>query len=158
MFEKILVPIDGSQHAEYAVQTAVMIAEKFRSRITLLHVSALATSLPLDKFSQTSAITQEDIVKLIASTREAGFTILEQAQHHVEHAGIPVKTLFKEGHIVQTIINTAKDGRFDLIVLGAHGISHVVDHPLGSVSEKVVRLAPCTVMVIKYPDDFEPNS
>jgi len=88
VFEKILVPIDGSQHAEYAVQTAVTIAEKFRSRITLLHVSALATSLPLDKYSQTSAITQEDIVNLIASTREASFTILEQAQQQVERAGI----------------------------------------------------------------------
>jgi nucleotide-binding universal stress UspA family protein len=88
----------------------------------LLHVNTLATSLPLDKYSQTAAITQKDIVNLIASTREAGFTILEQAQQQVERAGIPVKTLFREEPIVQTIINAAKDGNSDLIILGAHGI------------------------------------
>lgn len=149
MFENILVPIDGSQHAEFAVQTAVKIAEKFSSRIPLLHVSSLATSLPLDIYQQTTAITGEDIIKLITSSREAGFTILDQGRQLVEAAGIPVKTLFKEGHIVQEITTTAKEGHFDLIILGAKGISHVIDLPLGSVSEKVMRTAPLTVMVIK---------
>jgi nucleotide-binding universal stress UspA family protein len=149
LFKRLLVPIDGSQHAKSAIITAIKIAEKFDSTITLLHISSLTNSVPLDMYQRTSTLTSEDITRFIASSREMGFTILDQGRQLVEAAGIPVKTLFKEGHIVQEIIATAKKDPFDLIILGAKGISHIKGLSIGSVSEKVMRNAPCAVMVIK---------
>lgn len=149
MFKKLLVPTDEFKHAKSAVQTAIKIAEKFNSAITLLHVSSLATTLPLDRYQRTSSVTQEDIARFIASSREVGFAMLDQGRQLVEAAGIPVKTIFKEGHIVQEITTLAKEDRFDLIILGAKGISHIDELSIDSVSEKVMRTAPCTVMVIK---------
>ncbi|UCH37972.1 MAG: universal stress protein [Candidatus Bathyarchaeota archaeon] len=149
LFKRLLVPIDGSQYANSAIKTAIKIAEKFDSTITLLHISSLATSLPLDMYQRTSSITQEDITKFIASSREAGFAILDRGRQLVEDAGIRVKTLFKEGHIVQEIMTVTKGDRFDLIILGAKGISHIAELSIGSVSEKVVRTVPCAVLVIK---------
>jgi nucleotide-binding universal stress UspA family protein len=149
VFSKILVPVDGSKYSDLAVDIAIMIAKKFQSKITLLHVSSLITSLSLDIYTETQLLTQDDITKLINSTREAGFHILAQGQERVEAEQIPVKTLFKEGHAIQEIIRVAREGRFDLLVLGVKGKSKIKELQLGSVTEKVVRNAPCTVMIVK---------
>jgi len=67
----------------------------------------------------------------------------------VEAKGISVEKLLKEGHVVQEIREVAKEGKYDLIVIGVKGISEVRETRLGSVSEKVIRNAQCPVLVIK---------
>ena len=60
-----------------------------------------------------------------------------------------MKTRFKEGHEVQEIVKTIREGDFDLIVMGSIGISEIKEIPLGSISKKVLRNAPCNVMILK---------
>jgi nucleotide-binding universal stress UspA family protein len=57
--------------------------------------------------------------------------------------------MLREGHIVQEIVTAAREGEFDLIVIGAKGRSKIKEILLGSICEKVVRNAPCNVMVVK---------
>jgi nucleotide-binding universal stress UspA family protein len=67
----------------------------------------------------------------------------------VQQAGVQGDGAIVEGVPFQTITDTAKDQNVDLIVMGTHGrtgLSHVL---MGSVTEKVVRLAPCSVLVTK---------
>jgi nucleotide-binding universal stress UspA family protein len=130
---------------------ALEIAKPFQSQITLLHVGSLNTLLALKRYDHTQRVTPEEIKKFIALTREAGFTILEEGRQIVEASGIPVKTLFKEGHPATEIVHIARNGAFNLIILAAKGVSHIKEVHLGSTSDQIVRNAPCTIMVYKTP-------
>jgi nucleotide-binding universal stress UspA family protein len=57
--------------------------------------------------------------------------------------------LLREGHTVQETLKIARDSKFDLIVMGARGISRIREILLGSVSDGVIRNAPCPVLVTK---------
>jgi nucleotide-binding universal stress UspA family protein len=149
VFKKILVPLDGSKFAIDALKMAIEIAKPFHSQITLLHVGSLSTLLPLKRYERTQQVTSEDITRFIALARETGFTILAQGRQLVEDSGTSVKTIFKEGHPALEIVRIAQDGGFNLIVLGAKGISHIKELRLGGTSEQIVRNAPCTIMVYK---------
>jgi len=64
-------------------------------------------------------------------------------------AGVPVTVKILSGHEVQTIVEYARAGRFDLMVIGFMGLSSLYDRIWGSTSQNLTRLSPCTVMVVK---------
>ena len=90
-----------------------------------------------------------DFSKVVEAARKAGTTILTDGENRVKSEGVQVETLPKEGHSVQEIIKTAKDGRFDLVVMGARGVGKIREIFLGSVSDGVIRNTPCPVPVTK---------
>lgn len=63
--------------------------------------------------------------------------------------GVQVETLLREGHTVDEILKTCRDGGFDSIVIGARGLSTIKELLLGSVSHGVTSHAPCPVLVVK---------
>jgi len=74
---------------------------------------------------------------------------IQKALDRVQQAGIQGEGVIVEGLPFQTIIDIAKDKHVDVIVMGTHGragLSHIL---MGSVAEKVVRLAPCSVLVTR---------
>ena len=150
IFNKILVPLDGSEHSERALETALLVAKKFDGEITLINVYSTNFLPSLSMYNEESDfVTAEEIVRVAEAIREARAEILAAGKKTVEAEGIPVETLLTEGHVVQEIVKTAREDRFDLIVLGAKGESKISEMLLGSVTEKVVRTAPCTVMIVK---------
>lgn len=155
MFKKILVPLDGSEHSLRALEIAVQIAKKFEAKITLIHVYSVGIR-PVVMPEPTTltpigvpVMAPTDVSKIAEATRKAGAAILADGEEKVKAEGIEVETLLKEGHSVQEIIKTAKEGSFDLIVIGARGISKIREIILGSVSDGVVHNAPCPVLVVK---------
>ena len=158
VFKKILVPLDGSPSATAALTMAVELAQVFQSHLTLLHVGSLSTVLPLKRYERLQQITPDELTRFIIITRDAGFAILEQGRQLVEAAGLPVKTIFKEGHPGLEIVRIARERGSDLIVLGAKGVSQIKELRLGSTSEQIVRNASCTVMVYKAPESRSSKS
>jgi nucleotide-binding universal stress UspA family protein len=152
MLTKILVPLDGSKSAITALNVASELARRFDSQITLLHVASLSTVLPIKRFEKTHRVSADEMKKFITLSREAGFNILDQGQQLLEGSGIPVKTVFKEGYPALEIVRIARDRNFDLIVVGARGVSQVKELRLGRTTEQIVRNAPCSVMVCKQPN------
>jgi nucleotide-binding universal stress UspA family protein len=75
--------------------------------------------------------------------------ILAEGQKLVQAEGVCAETLLLEGNIVDKIVNTAKEGNFELIVIGARGLSRFEEVLLGSVSHGVVEKAPCPVIVTR---------
>ena len=142
LFEKILVPLDGSEHSLHALEKAVQIAKKFDGKITLIHVYSTAWLI-----SKPRELTI--LPKLIEEAREAGNDILADGEKKVKAEGVEVKTLLREGHTVGEILKTCREGKFDLIVMGARGLSTIKEIFLGSVSHGVTRHAPCPVLVVK---------
>ena len=87
--------------------------------------------------------------RVAEAVREAGARILAQGKEKAKAEGVEVETLLREGHVVHEIVKTAEEGKFDLIVMGARGISKIKELILGSVSDGVIRNAPCPVLVTK---------
>lgn len=139
MFKKILVPIDGSKNSMHALEKAVQIAKKFDGKITLIHVYSVAWLI-----SKPRQLTM--LSKLIEATREDGNKILADGE---KREGIQVERLLREGHTVDKILKTCREGEFDLIVIGARGLSTTKEILLGSVSHGVTRHAGCPVLVVK---------
>ena len=157
LFEKILVPLDGSEHSLRALEIAIQIAKKFDGKITLIHVYSV-TIRPVIMPEPTTltppmipAMTPAEVSKAVEATRKAGASILTDGEQKVKAKEVQVETTLREGHTVQEIVKTAKEGKFDLIVIGGRGISKIRELLLGSVTDGVIHHAPCPVLVIKFP-------
>jgi nucleotide-binding universal stress UspA family protein len=127
---KILVAIDGSKHAQRALEHTVQLASKYRAAVTLLNVAQ--TFLP-----------QINVEK----AKSMGERILADAAEKVE--GLKVDKKVEVGHPAKTIIDFAKKGNYDLIAVGCRGLNPAKRFFMGSVSDKVSRHAQCSVLIVK---------
>ncbi len=154
MFKKILVPLDGSDHSMRALDIAVEIAKKFGGKITLIHVYSVSVRPVVVPEPATFALgiplmTPSEYSKVAEAVKEAGARILAEGVKRAKAEGVEVETMLREGHTVHEIVKAAREGEFNLIVMGARGLSRIKEIILGSVSEGVVRNAPCPVLVTK---------
>ena len=155
MFEKVLVPLDGSEHSLRALDIAIQIAKKFKASITLAHVFSV-TATPMIMPEPTTltpsgipTVTPAEISKIVEATREVGNRILSDGKDKVKSAKVEVDTVLREGNTVQEIVKIAKEGKFGLIVIGVRGVSKIRELLVGSVSDGVMKHAPCPVLVVK---------
>jgi len=155
MFEKVLVPLDGSEHSDRALETAIQISKKFRSKMTLLHVYSVVVPgvIAPEPTTLTPAgvpvVTSAEVAQMVEAARMVGSRVLTDGEQKVKSANVKVETVLREGNTVQEIIALAKEGEFDLIVMGARGISRIRELLMGSVSEGVIKNAHCPVLVVK---------
>ena len=75
--------------------------------------------------------------------------INDEAKEEVKKAGIDLHIKVQAGHEVETIVNYAKKGKFDLLVIGFMGHSKIFGRVWGSTSQNITKLSPCTVIVVK---------
>jgi len=155
LFEKILVTLDGSEHSVQALRAAIQIARKFNGKLTLVHVYAI-TVAPIVVPEPTTltpsgvpVVTPAEVSRMIEAAREVGQRILDDGEKEVKSENVQVESTLKEGGTVQEITRLAKEGNFDLIVIGAKGVGRLREFLLGSVSEGVMKHAPCPVLVVK---------
>ena len=80
---------------------------------------------------------------------ENGKRVVAEAKKIAEAEGVSVEAMLVEGEAADQIVNTAKEGGFDLIVIGARGRSKLKGLILGSVSQDVIKKAQCPVLVTK---------
>ena len=155
MFEKIRVPLDGSEHSLKALNKALQIAKKFGGKVTLVNVYSLSMQpilLPeptVTGVPTLPVLTAAEVTKIAESARSIGKRILDDGAEKAEAEGVKAEKKLVEGHAVQEIVKLAKEGDFDLIVIGARGLSKIREILLGSVSDAVIHHAACPVLVIK---------
>ena len=142
-YKRILVPVDFSVHSAEATRVAADLAKRFDSSPTLVHVyDPMAYSVP-DSFV---IMSRADLDRLF----EAFHTQLAVSQRMALDAGAPrVDTKLLTGFVAGEIVELASRGEFDLIVMGTHGRTGVPHFLMGSIAEKVVRLASCPVLTVK---------
>jgi nucleotide-binding universal stress UspA family protein len=140
MFEKILVAIDGSTYSYKALSDAIEIAKMASAKISLIHVY-----VPGSTFSRS---TRRPFYELL---KEEGDKIIENGKAIAKNEGLDVETLLIEGDPVEQIVKVAKDGQFDLVVIGARGVGKVTALLLGSVSQGVANNVHCRVLITKCP-------
>ena len=138
-WERILIAINDSEPATWAVETAVGLAQQLGSRVTLLHVVNRARAF-VDNIENPSA-------ELLAELRRAGQSLLEQTARRIG-AKITVETVLREGKPADEIVAAACQAHAQLVVLGTHGRSRLSHLLLGSTAEAVVRQCRCAVLTI----------
>lgn len=138
MFKKIIVAIDGSDHSHRAIDYAKGLAEQFGSGLWLVHV-----------FPHTSDLLgYDEYEKLIGRRENKGQTILDKARQELGDTKIDVHEELLEGPEAEAILSVADARQADLIVMGTRGRSSLQGLLLGSVSQKVIHLAKCPVLVV----------
>ncbi len=145
MYERILVPIDGSPTSNAGLAEAMKLAKLTGARLRLLHVVDEMPFLMSEGYGAMSA----DIFDRL---KDAGREILEEGRARVEAAGIAVDaTLFDSlsGRLCERVEEETKAWNADLIVIGTHGRRGVQRMLLGSDAEQVVRSALLPVLLIR---------
>lgn len=149
MFTTILVPIDGSVHAEKALGVA---AELARSTSATLHLMTV-TEYPPDDIGILAGGSAEPFSpaereKRAEEMRKAGRALLAKARASAVLEGIEVKEVLREGRPGERIIEEAEAIGADAIVMGSRGMSDLKGLVVGSVSHRVSHTAACTVITV----------
>ena len=145
LFDKILVAVDGSKQALKAIDYATTIADSCKTKeLALIHV----IPDPGNEFAYAESFF---VTTTINALKKAGDKILDEAEKTVAGKKLTAKVTSKQvvGDPGNEIVKLAKDGKYDLIVIGNKGVGGVTGWVLGSVSTKVVNHATVPVFVIK---------
>ncbi|MCZ6465507.1 MAG: universal stress protein [Proteobacteria bacterium] len=140
--DRILVPIDFSDHARVVLEWAAHLAEEHESTVVLLH----AYHLPVEFQQLEGAYLPADFW---ANVKEEAKSSLERAAESLRQRGLQVEEVVREGYPATVIEDEATRQKADLIVIGTHGLSGLKHLLLGSIAERVVQKAPCPVLTVK---------
>jgi nucleotide-binding universal stress UspA family protein len=139
-FRSVLVAVDGSRHSDAALAHAVELARDGNARLTIL----TATSSP-PGFALTGP--GAAVVAASAAAIEHDFDEILRAAVDRVPDDLPVTSVLAHGPAAQAILNEARRGDHDLIVMGSRGLG-VARALLGSVSHRVLRHVPAAVLIV----------
>ena len=153
MYQKILVPIDGSPTAMRGLQEAIKLGKLTGARLRLLHV--------VDEISFASGMEAATMMtgEMMQLLHEAGEAVLKKAKARVEKAGLRVDTVLCDslaGRVCDLVIEQAEAWHAGLIVLGTHGRRGFGRVLMGSDAEMIVRLASVPVLLVRAKEAAEP--
>lgn len=146
-YRKILVPLDGSTSAEGALESAATLAGSFGGEVLLVGVLDLTAGM-YDVYSE--AFSPLDLKAQLEKFIE---TALERARTQIEARGLRARRFVEVGVPHEEIARLAQAEAVDLIVMTTHGRKGLGHLLLGSVTEKVIRTAPCPVLVVRPPPE-----
>lgn len=141
---KILCPLDFSENSEHALLYAKAFARAHDADLLLLHV----VELPVSYLAAEIAIPVDALQRQKDACVKNLNAITEMVRQELPRA----TCLIEEGNPYPCIVQVARTQGVDLIVMGTHGRTGLAHALLGSVTEKVVRAAPCPVLTVKHPE------
>jgi nucleotide-binding universal stress UspA family protein len=148
MYNKILLPTDGSKYAEKAAMHAIWIASKSDAEIIALNVVDTSSLVGLPAEDLTVRVTEILKQEAIKSLDKIENLIEEFKKEENLTTDIKLITEIKDGSPADVILKTVEEEDVDLIVMGTSGKHGIDRFLLGSVTEKVVRSANCPVLAV----------
>jgi universal stress protein A len=145
VFYRIIVPTDFSTCAEEAWSLARRLARAFCSELVLVHVAVEAPLYNEGPFGT------ERVKQVHDAAHKWATEAVEEWAAKAKAEGCQARGVVRTGAPYQEIVALATDERADLIVIGTHGRGGVNRMLLGSVTDRVVRLAPCPVLTVREP-------
>jgi nucleotide-binding universal stress UspA family protein len=139
MYDDILVPTDGSEHATAALREALELADEYGAT---LHVLSVVDSRDL------GLTTPADVEALREGHRETSERAVEAALDAASEAGVPTTSTLEVGLPHARILEYADEADVDLVVMGTHGRSGLRRAVLGSVTERVLRASAAPVLTV----------
>jgi nucleotide-binding universal stress UspA family protein len=152
--KKILVAVDGSKSAQRAAQKAAELAEDLKAEVTLIHVYTESAQIPVNQFNEVASYLSAETLESIMDQQEDTIRgkrqkILDGDAEFFEEKGIKLDKVLLQGDPADEVCEYAEKNNFDLIVIADKGHGKVERFLLGSISDKIVRHAKVSVMVVK---------
>jgi len=146
MYQRLLVPVDGSTASNEGLREAVKLAKAAGARLRVIHaIDEFIYGTGLEVYADVGG-------QLFAQLREQGEQILQSARAAAEKEGVAVETqLFEQsrGTLADLVVSEATAWPADLIVLGTHGRRGLRRMVLGSDAEQILRSAPVPVLLVR---------
>jgi nucleotide-binding universal stress UspA family protein len=140
MFQRILLAVDGSEHAVRAAKVAAEMAHCMKA--AELRVIVAYESIP-------PYLGEPNMQMVINNRLKEAQAILKKAVELVGNSSLDVHTELIEGDAAEAIIDVAKTRNCDVIVMGSRGLGRLAGLLLGSTSQKVVSHALCPVLIVR---------
>jgi nucleotide-binding universal stress UspA family protein len=145
MYQRIVVPLDGSALAEEALTQAVELAQVTDAPVHLLRI---VDYLRLERYGPYALALEYSTVEPVLTTETTEATeYLNSVQARLTRDGIAVDTEVRQGRVTREIVAAAKPG--DIVVMASHGRGGLSRWLLGSVAEDVLRHAPVPVLLVR---------
>lgn len=144
---RILVPLDGSSLAEYALEAAVAIAGAMEAELILIRITT-----PIHLGLETAPMEQA-FDNIEAVERSQAEVYLKTVATSLSEHGVPIKLETMSGPVAESIIDYAASHGVDLIAMSSHGRSGISRWVYGSVAEKVLRGASCATLIVRNPQE-----
>lgn len=149
MYNRILLSTDGSDVARNGIKHGIALAKALKAKVTVI---AVTESLPIDYGSGHASgwiPSQQEIDSFDAACKERAGKVLDEARALAEQAGISAELLHvPNAHPATAIVETAKSGGCDLIVMGSHGRRGLKKLFLGSQTSEVLADGSVPVLVV----------
>jgi nucleotide-binding universal stress UspA family protein len=149
MYQRILVPVDGSDTSLRGLDEAIELARVTGGSINLLHaIDDLSRATGFESV----AVYTDDLYPML---QEGGIRILAHAKQRAEARGVPIaneRLVRLIGPLAELVVEQVRAWAIDLIVIGTHGRRGFGRLLLGSDAEQVVRIAPVPVLLIRSPE------
>ncbi len=144
MYERVLVPTDGSEGSTVAIDHALDLARTYGATLEALYV--------VDTANVSTEVTGGAVIEAMERTgRKAVDAVAERAAA----AGVDCDGEIARGTPHRAILDHAEESGADLIVMGTHGRTGLTRYLLGSVTEKIVRLSEVPVLTVRIASDRE---
>ncbi|SEW30420.1 universal stress protein [Halobacterium jilantaiense] len=141
MYDDILLPTDGSDAADAAVDNALSLAAKYDATLHVLYVADT---------TEYSTVTFEDSV--VDPLQREGEDVVDGVVERADAEGVAAKGVVMQGGVFETIKDYVADEGIDAIVMGTHGRRGLGRALLGSVTERVVRTSDVPVLTVRQTD------
>jgi nucleotide-binding universal stress UspA family protein len=139
MYARILVANDGSAGAQKALTAAIELARQISAELHMVAVE----ELPRFPASIDEVAEEKD------EANQRFRPVIEAAQSEAAANGVAIETHLIPGHVADAVIALVKQLNIELIVVGFMGHSQLYERIIGGTTDRLVRLAPCSVLVVK---------
>jgi nucleotide-binding universal stress UspA family protein len=146
---KILLAIDGSDCSQAATRAVITQFPRQGAHVRVLNADDWPNGLPTSLAFAEGPAAASDVLELREQRHRDGEELVSRAAQQLHAAGFQTSTAVREGDARHVILDVATEWCPDLIVLGSHGRTGLDRFLLGSVSESIVRHAPCSVEVVR---------
>lgn len=155
MFRKILVAVDGSDHARKAADAAVALANGMNAEVLgLVHVRPDQETWSRSYGYEVTAYL-EMYASILESVAKSARQLLDDEAARARSAlkGTRVEIHDEAGPVVPTIVDVIRREKYELLVMGSRGMGRAAGLLLGSVSQALLARLPCSVLVVKAEGD-----
>lgn len=137
--DRILVAVDGSIHSDRVVDVAIQYAKQFGSKLLLVHCHRRFPTILGEPYRE------KEIAGIIREAEE----LVKPYQNRFAGEKIEVDTRLLEGPAGAAIASAAEIEKCDLIIMGSRGLSNIASLIVGSVTNRVLQTASCSVLVVR---------
>lgn len=151
IFNKILIPVDGSTNSMKAIDYAIDLADKYKSELLALHVLYSQSGFAFHKETVAGTITSSSLNDLNLEAKQEAEKWFEEINKRAEEKNVQIKTevVFTVISIVEGILTYAEKENINLIIIGSKGKSGWKKLIVGSVASGISTYAHCPILIVK---------